>query len=57
MCGPLDSWRGAVVGIDRIVVVIEGGRKRGGVALPRGIDDEGVALRNKVKKSKVNFKV
>ena len=24
MCGQLDSWRGAVVGIDRIVVVLEG---------------------------------
>ena len=46
------------MGIDRIVVVIEGGGgKRGGVALPRGIYDEAVALRNKIKKSKVNFKV
>ena len=28
MFGPLESWRGAVVGIDGIVVVLEGGCRR-----------------------------
>ena len=56
MFGPLESWRGAVVGIDGIVVVLEGD-ERGASSLCQGaFDDETVAIWNQeiAKKKKVN---
>ena len=52
----VDSWRAAIVGIDRIMVVLGEGGKGGAAVLPRGIDDEAVALCNKEIEKKVNFK-
>ena len=47
MCGPLDSWRGAVVGIDRIVVVLEGEEREAASLFQTEFYDETVAIWNK----------